>query len=390
MKKCSYLFVFAAIAALAAGCGSADPPDSETPVGAVVPGASRLADLLSADELADFPMAIEPRQFRFPDDHGPHLRFRNEWWYFTGNLDADSGERFGFELTLFRFALNPDSSAAEPQSSNSAWRTNQVYIGHFAITDPAGGVFYATERYARGAAGLAGATTQPVRVWVYDWQISHESAGDRWSLKATDSSFSLDLDLAAVKAPVLNGDSGLSQKSSEPGNASYYYSVSRLGARGHVTLGAERYAVDGNAWLDREWGSSALSAEQVGWDWFALQFDDGSELMYYNLRRNDGSRDVQSAGTFVRSDGSAVRLGHDDVEVIASRYWTNDVGDRYPVGWTVTVRKLGLSANVEPVMDDQELKTQVRYWEGAVDVAATRHDSILNGRGYVELTGYSN
>ena len=347
---------------------------------------SRLSELLSGDGDAGFEKAIEPRDFVFPDDHGPHPGFRNEWWYVTGNLDADGGRRFGFELTIFRFALTPSLPAAA-----SNWRSNQVYIAHFAVTDADGDRFLAAERFSRGALGLAGAQSSPFRVWIEDWEIAALRAGtpERWQLRAADPGFSLDLELTAQKPPVLNGDAGLSQKSAEPGNASYYYSITRWLTEGSLRLGDEEFRVSGLSWLDREWSTSALGADQLGWDWFALQLSDGSELMFYNLRKLDGSQDELSAGTWVDADGTSLHLEREDVEVTVTDTWESPEGGVYPSGWTLRVPGKGLTLDIRPVMADQELFTTVRYWEGAVDVQGQRGGAPIEGRGYVELTGYA-
>ncbi len=343
---------------------------------------SQLAGLLGADDASGFTRAIEPRQFTFPDDHGPHPDFRNEWWYVTGNLESERGRRFGFELTIFRFALLPGSDA-----NSDSWQTSQVYIAHFAVTDPDEQRFLVAERSARGAAGLAGATASPFAVWLDDWTIAEE--GDAWRLRASDDAMAIDFTLDALKPPVLNGDAGLSQKSSEPGNASYYYTISRLATEGTLRIGTESFFVSGLSWLDREWSTSALSGEQVGWDWFALQLDDNSELMFYNLRLKDGSQDPNSAGTFIASDGTSTYLAAADVRLDETARWDSPAGGTYPSAWRLTVPGMGLDLDITPVMADQELFTIVRYWEGAVDVTGTRFGDTIAGRGYVELTGYA-
>ena len=347
---------------------------------------SRLSELLSGDGDAGFEKAIEPRDFVFPEDHGPHPGFRNEWWYMTGNLDGDGGRRFGFELTIFRFALTPSLPAAA-----SNWRSNQVYIAHFAVTDADGDRFLAAERFSRGALGLAGADSSPFRVWIEDWSIAATAAGppEQWRLQASDPGFSVDLALTAAKPPVLNGDAGLSQKSAEPGNASYYYSITRWLTEGSLRLGDDEFRVSGLSWLDREWSTSALGADQLGWDWFALQLSDGSELMFYNLRKLDGSQDELSAGTWVDADGTSLHLEREDVEVTVTDTWASPEGGVYPSGWTLRVPDKGLTLDIRPVMADQELFTTVRYWEGAVDVQGQRGGVPIEGRGYVELTGYA-
>lgn len=344
---------------------------------------SRLSGLLGADANEAYERALTVREFTFPADHGPHPSFRNEWWYVTGNLDDETGRRFGFELTIFRFSLTP----VAPESP-SAWRSNQVYIAHLAVTDAAREGFHVAQRYSRGAVGLAGARAEPFRVWLDDWEIA-AGAGDSWRIAAHDVDFGVDLELVALKGPTLNGDAGLSQKSAEPGNASYYYSITRLETEGVISLDGREFRVSGLSWLDREWSSSALSADQVGWDWFALQLDDGTDLMFYQLRRRDGSPDEFSAGTVVDASGSSSHLEIDEVELSVLDHWESDAGGRYPSRWTLSVPRLDLEVDVRPIVADQELFTTVRYWEGAVDVTGTRDGAPVAGRGYVELTGYA-
>lgn len=345
---------------------------------------SRLADLLGAEADADFARALEPREFVFPADHGPHPAFRNEWWYITGNLDDENGRRFGFELTIFRFALAPSG-----QESQSQWRTNQIYIAHLAITDVLDKQFYVAQRYSRSALGLAGAQATPFLVWIDDWSIAGQTDSDVWRMRANDHDFGIDIELRALRSPTLNGNDGLSQKSAEPGNASYYYSISRLGTRGKIRIGERDYTVSGLTWLDREWSTSALAAEQVGWDWFALQLSDGSDLMLYGLRNINGSRDAVSAGTFRGVTGNTSQLNASDVEITVLDTWESPEGGSYPSKWRLLVPQAGLDIVVTPVMPNQELFTTVRYWEGAVDVEGKHDGATITGRGYVELTGYA-
>ena len=344
---------------------------------------SKLSVLLGSDADEAFARASQPRAFVFPEDHGPHPDFRNEWWYVTGNLDDEDGRRFGFELTIFRFALAPTAPVSE-----SAWRTNQVYIAHLAVTDADADDFHVAQRYARGALGLAGAQAPPLRVWIDNWELAAQSGSDAWGLRAEDDQLGLDLELLALKPPVLNGIDGLSQKSADPDNASYYYSITRLQTNGQLRIGDNNYAVSGLSWLDREWSTSALAADQVGWDWFALQLDDGSELMLYGLRLRDGNWDQSSAGTYVLANGEVAHLAVDDFEISVLDTWESPAGGRYPSEWLLRVPRFDLELKVIPVISDQELFTTVRYWEGAVDVRGEVDRQAITGRGYVELTGY--
>jgi predicted secreted hydrolase len=355
---------------LGAGLAAAAAPDGVLPF---------------ASDSSGFVQALTPYDFQFPRDHGAHPAFAHEWWYVTGHLAATTGERFGFELTMFRIALAPPALAAPAQGS--AWRARQMYVVHFAVTDIDHGRFRFQERFARAALGLAGAQSHPLKVWVDDWSLGF--ADGAWQIRAAAQGYALDVRMTTDLPPILNGDRGLSQKSGDPRDASYYYSIPRLSVRGELARDGKTFPVAGSAWLDREWGSGGLGADESGWDWFALQLSDGSELMFYSLRRRDGRRDPHSAGTWVEPDGSARALATDDVAISVQEYWTSPRGGRYPARWQVEVPSLGIAANLRPVLPDQELDGRPRYWEGAVDVTGTQSGRNLKGQGYVELVGYA-
>jgi predicted secreted hydrolase len=333
-----------------------------------------------------FEPALGARAFEFPPDHGPHPQFRQEWWYLTGNLDSASGERFGFELTFFRFALAPPAQAPVPGAS--AWRAREIYMAHFAVSDVHEDRFRFAQKLARGALDLAGAQGSPLRVWIDDWSLTQQPGSQTFSIRAGQARYRLELQLQPQQGPVLNGEAGLSRKSDQPGDASYYYSIPRLRAQGRLIRDGAAVPVTGLAWLDREWGSGGLAAQQTGWDWFGLQLADGSALMFYALRDRDGRPDPHSAGTFVASNGEVRSLSYREVFIAATGTWRTADGVRYPSGWQIRVPALALELQVRPVLADQELRTTPRYWEGAVDVKGERVQQPIGGRGYVELTGY--
>jgi predicted secreted hydrolase len=345
-----------------------------------------------------FAEALGQYSFEFPRDHGPHAAFRQEWWYVTGNLDATDGQRFGFELTFFRVALMPPpdgprggSSATTAGELPSAWRTREIYVAHFAVTDIARKRFRSQQKLSREALGLAGAQAPPLHVWLDDWSLEEPPAGSTgpWKLHAAQPGYTLDLVLEPQSEPVLNGEAGLSRKSERAGDATYYYSMPRLAARGRVLRDGQPVELRGLAWLDREWGSGGLGPREVGWDWFALQFDDGSALMFYALRDKDGARDEHSAGTWIAADGAVRSLSNTDVSIAVTGSWRNHSGERYPAAWRIRVPALALDLAVRPALADQELRTTPPYWEGAVDVSGGRGSESLRGRGYVELVGYA-
>jgi predicted secreted hydrolase len=332
-----------------------------------------------------FARALQPREFTFPADHGPHYPYRSEWWYFTGNLNNAQGRQFGYELTFFRFALT-----AEMPESKSAWRSNQLYMAHFTLTDVEDGRFYTDERFSRAGNDLAGASNKKYQVWLYDWSASTEGESDfPLRLQAKSDDFAIDLLLTSQKGFVLQGDRGLSQKSSEPGNASYYYSYPRLATEGLISVGGHNFSVTGASWMDREWSTSALSDQQSGWDWFALQLSDNSELMFYQLRRKDGQPDSNSSGSFVLTDSTKISLKGQDVTIKILDSWKSPHSKiNYPSRWRLEVPARNIELEVVPLINDQELNVSYRYWEGAVSVKGTKNAKPISGQGYVELVGY--
>jgi len=334
-----------------------------------------------------FERVTGPAELSFPADFGAHPDTQTEWWYFTGNLRGEDGRRFGFQLTFFRRGLaGPDVRAQ--RSSN--WAANQVYLAHFALTDVQGGAFKQFERIERGAAGLAGASGNPAfEVWLRDWAVVQ--TGEReYRLRAHQDQLGLDLNLTDKKGPILQGERGYSQKGPEAGNASTYVSLTRLEAAGSINLDGNLYEVNGTAWMDHEYGTSALGQGQTGWDWFSIQLEDGRELMVYTIRRADGSIDPFSRGALIEVDGSIRTFSALDFSVIPSAQWKSPhSGGIYPAEWTIRIDQLDLDLQIAPVLADQELNNSFVYWEGAVDVTGSQRGRRLRGWGYTELTGYA-
>ena len=330
-----------------------------------------------------FSRAYKKRMFQFPQDHSSHPDFRNEWWYITGNLSDKNNNHYGYQVTLFRIALTP-----QPPDSESNWATNQVWIAHVALSDVSDNSHWHDQRLARGALGLAGQSKQPFRVWLEDWQIIGTAQGEfPWEINFQTKQFGLKLKLNSRKPIVLQGDKGLSQKSSEAGNASYYYSLTRLQTVGEIIKDNRHLEVSGWSWLDREWSTSALGSEQVGWDWFSLQLDDQHELMFYRLRKENGETDSHSAGKWILPDGGTQSLLANDVIMTPLRYWTSPSGRRYPISWRLEIPSLQQQFIVDALIKDQEMATGIYYWEGAVQVASAVTNELL-GYGYLEMTGY--
>jgi predicted secreted hydrolase len=292
-------------------------------------------------------------------------------------LENEFGAEFGVQFTVFRQALDAQKPSANP------WRTSQIYMAHAAVTAVREQRHWEAQRLGRGHPRLAGASAVPFRVWVDGWTLEGRDAGfAQQRLEVSTDDFRIALDLDVVKAPVLQGDRGLSAKG--PGQASYYYSVPRLSAHGTLWVGQVAHRVHGSAWLDREWSTSVLSESQVGWDWFALQFDDATELMTFRLRRDDGTRDPYDHGLLVDAAGSSTPLGVDDFELEPEIYWTDEAGDSWPLQWRLALGDRIL--RIRAAVPDQRMDTAIVYWEGLVGVFTESGERI--GKGYMELTGY--
>jgi predicted secreted hydrolase len=335
-----------------------------------------------------FRLATPPYTFQFPIDHAAHPSFRSEWWYYTGHLRANE-RRFGYELTFFRVALPTRGGG-----SGSAWRAQQVIFRHLALTDETGKKFRFDDRANRQAMDLAGADSSRYLVFLGDDYVGLEPDRTTHRLVGSSPDFAIDLRLTPERPPVIHGRDGVSQKSAGLGNASHYYSLTRLATRGRLTLGGDTLAVDGLSWMDHEFGSARLGSSHTGWDWFSVQLSDGSDLMLYRMRMVDGKLDTCSSGTMVGRDGRAHPLAVGDFDTRAVAQWVSPrTSGRYPGGWwEVSVPGDSLQLRFTPTVEDQELVAAtmggLAYWEGSVRVTGRHAGQIVTGQGYVELTGY--
>lgn len=331
-----------------------------------------------------FKKANSPVVLDFPEDHGAHPDYQTEWWYYTGNLETDDGREFGYQLTFFRRALGVSNI-----ERNSAWSTNQVYMAHFALTDVSNRSYHFFEKVERGVDDLAGANGLPYfSVWLHNWTVK-QTGEDEFTLSASQDGVAINLHLIDLKGPILQGDKGYSQKGLEQGNASYYYSQTRLETTGAIRIGETGYAVKGLSWMDHEYSTSALGERVIGWDWLSLQLDDGVELMLFTLRREDGSLDEFSSGTIIYADGSTSTLKYNDFIITPQSTWRSPAtGIRYPSKWKVEIPRENLILTVEPKINNQEPSGFFSYWEGAVKTSGSSGRNPVRGNGYVELTGY--
>ncbi len=341
-----------------------------------------------------FTRAESPLDWQFPRNYGAHEDYQTEWWYYTGNVKTDDGRHFGYQFTVFRRAITSQSVVTD-----SEWRTNQIYMAHFTVSDIEAQQFYHEERYSRAGAGLAGAfpnTSTPdsaYQVFLEDWVVkASDDSHTAYTIQAASpKGFAVDMTLTQVKPPALQGDNGLSAKSGEAGNASHYYTLSRLVTAGTITIGDETFPVSGYTWKDHEFSTSALGSTALGWDWFGLQFDDNRELMVGKIRLADGRREPAFGGLLVREDGSTVYLPSEAFTIESTGTWSSPhTGAVYPSGWQITVSGAAIGQpddlrfTVTPLQLDQELHSgDIAYWEGAVALSGD-----VTGYGYAELTGY--
>jgi predicted secreted hydrolase len=349
---------------------------------------------LSADE---FKRALPGRIFSFPRDHFSHPEFRTEWWYYSGHLQSirEVRKSFGYELTFFRTGLT-----RETKNQKSKWSIQDLYFAHLALTDESKGRFEYREKISRGSLGEGGALPfspkgKTFRVWIEDWSAEGGGPGmEDHLLKARDKDFGIELILTPEKNPVIHGQHGISQKAEGEGFASHYYSITRLKTKGKIFLKDREVPVQGLSWMDHEFGSSQLKEFQVGWDWFSIQLENGVDLMFYQIRNQDGKIDPYSSGTIIFPDGKNEFLTLKEVQIEVLENWRSQKsGANYPSKWRLKLPDRSIEFVLSPTVKDQELitkeSTRVTYWEGSVEVNGKYQNRPVKGKGYVEMTGYA-
>ncbi len=347
-----------------------------------------------AKDQPDFLSVTGPCNLVFPKDHGSHSGYRTEWWYYTGNLEAETGNRYGFQLTFFRSQITAPADEKRWPRPSSAWRTRQIYLGHAAITDIFNKRHLQSELMARGTLGMAGVSQEEMDTLIFIKNWSAKIEADRHLLKTATDDFSYQLTLKPAKPPVLHGERGYSRKGSTPERASCYYSFPRLKTEGSLTLGGNTIAVRGSSWMDHEFSTALLEPGIIGWDWFSLQLSDQTEIMLFLLRTEEGHFSQASSGTFIDSSGNPRHLTKDDFRVDVLNSWESPRSQAvYPVHWRLAVFPLAIQLTAKANLSDQEMRTQattgVTYWEGSISINGSVGKHPVKGSGYVELTGYA-
>ena len=333
--------------------------------------------------------AVGPRNWSFPADHGAHPAYRTEWWYFTGNLFDATGAHYGYQLTFFRFGVR-----GAIENSGNPWQMRDIYMAHFAVTSIGEENFSVAERISRAGPGLAGARTDRMEVWIFNWTAVMR--GPEILLEARDGDLELNLTLEPKKPLVFHGENGLSKKGVDRGQASYYTSFTNLETRGFLRTGENSPAreVRGTSWFDHEFGSNQLAPDQEGWDWFSLHLSDGRDLMLYFLRTTGGVIEPASSGTLVEADGRAHHLPLEVLSLEVLDRWKSPAsGGDYPGRWKILISRCEIELVVAPRLANQELITKgstgITYWEGAVGGEGVSRGKKVTAEGYVELTGYA-
>ncbi len=310
----------------------------------------------------------------FPRDHAAHENYRIEWWYLTANLSDAKGKRYGMQWTLFRSALSP--------GAGTQFSPRQVWFAHSAVTTA--DEHFTSETIARGGLGTAGVTAEPFRAWINGWEMRGQAkppddALKRLMLKASGPNFSYEMELVSDGPLVFHGDDAYSVKS-ESGQASYYYSQPFYRVRGTIKLPDGPVTVSGKAWLDREWSSQPLSADQTGWDWVSLHLDTGEKLMGFQLRNSDGT--AYRSATWIGADGATHAMSHPHLNMEPlSR--TSVAGRQVPTRWNVMLPEHNLDVTIEAINPKAWMDLSIAYWEGPVVVSGSH-----SGLGYLEMTGY--
>ncbi len=318
-------------------------------------------------------------QWEFPKDHGIHPDFDTEWYYITGHLTDEDDTLHGFQVTFFRHKLTPI------KDSESPWNSPHLYTAHFAFTNGTDGTFQHHEAMGRSSYGIAGGSAEKMDVFIRDWSLKMIDDDIVIDIQTNQGQFKLTL--SSQKPIVFHGNNGYSKKSDINDRFSYYYSFTRLTGSGQYKTNQTLYKFkSASAWMDREIFNSLLDKEQIGWDWFAIQLDNGSEIMAFQVRSD--SKSPYYSGTYISETGQSESLKKDDFKLTPLEYWTSPKSNaKYPIKWRLNLIKKNQSYIITARFNEQELKNTIPfpfyYWEGQSIVSGSH-----TGRAYIEMVGY--
>jgi predicted secreted hydrolase len=334
-------------------------------------------------------LALPGFRFEFPKDHFSHPGYQTEWWYYTGNLWASDGHQFGFEITFFRFR---PQGTIEYSYRNAVWDASEVYIANFAVSDISDGSFLHEERVNRAGPGLAGINEERRKIWNGNWSACWTAFNPvQQRLEAVSDHARVTLDLRALKPVVIHGRDRVGPTAPLRGEAWNYYSLTRISAKGSVSIGGKDYAVTGQAWMDQQFFSRTQGREPLYWDWFCIQLETGEDLMLFRLRSKGGNVSGYSSGTYISNDGKSESLDFSEISFRASKMWHSpQTAADYPLEWAIQIPAKGLRLRLTTPLENQELVNEAtqNYWEGAVRYEGEEGQKAVRGVGYLEMTGY--
>ncbi len=328
-------------------------------------------------------------KYQFPKDHFAHKGFQTEWWYYTGHLRSSNGQKFGYELTFFKVEWSKYKNERPPD-----WNPRPVYLAHFALSDIQNKKFYYSEKISRPLGNISGANTKKYHLWNNDWSV--KAIRNTHYLKAQSNNFSISLQLTPQKHPVIHGKNGKSLKSNNKNDFSFYYSYTNLSTIGTISLNGTAHQCTGLSWMDHEWMSNRqfYNNSSPKWDWFSIQLNNNTEIMFYIIRDNKNNPISVSSGSIVDPIGNKTHLSNSDVRIKPLDYWQSPLTNgKYPIKWQFSIPKKNIKLIITPFFKNQELitkkSTRIIYWEGAVKVNGSINNTKITGQGYVEMTGYA-
>ena len=348
----------------------------------------------TGEEPTGYLTVSRPCNLEFPKDHGAHPGYRTEWWYYTGNLQAPTGEQFGFQLTFFRTQISPPGDRRKWPQPASAWRTQQIYLAHSAISMISPKQHLVAELTSREALNLAGTKSVDGKTTLYVKNWKAQIGPERHLLKVQTDSFGYEMALIPEKPPVMHGIGGYSRKGPAADQATCYYSISRFSAAGKLFIDDNIVEVSGSAWMDHEFGTGILGGEIQGWDWFSLQLSDNTEIMVAVVRKKDGGIVPESYATIIESAGQSRWMKYGQFTITVLDTWKSPESKAiYPASWRLQIPSDSIDLTIKARIPNQEMitlkSTGTIYWEGSVSATGTKAEKAINGTGYVELTGYS-
>lgn len=297
---------------------------------------------------------------QLPRDDAPHSNYM-EWWYYNGHLDGEQGRGYSFHLAFFQI--------------NDIWTHT---VAHVSLLDHQTGRYYRDQKRSTGIA--PGGQDNHFDLSIGEWRVAGREGSDQ--LRVITPELSFDLNLHQSAPTVLQGGSGLLDF--KKAGKSFYYSRPRMDIDGFLKVSTGIEKVSGVAWFDHQWGDFRVN--QLGWDWFAIQLDKGTNIMIYQLFDNSGLP-VHRSGTHAEGTITEVLTDREFTVTVTDHWRSPATGVTYPIAWRIEIPSKSIALALTPVAKNSEFDGRTSayalYWEGPVRITGTH-----GGRGFVELAGY--